>query len=54
MGRDSVRFSVSAVLSRHNSEDDEIDNRLWEKLQEEIRDLIDHPEFERISPMIGP
>jgi hypothetical protein len=37
MGRDCVEFRVTAMLSRHNSEQDRIDDTRWEELQERVR-----------------
>lgn len=52
MGRDVVKLKITATLSRHNSEDDIIDNELWEEIKNEIRCLLETPEYERISPML--
>ena len=37
MGKDCVEFRVAAMLSRHNSEQDRIDNALWEELQKRVQ-----------------
>lgn len=52
MGRQWVEFKVCAGLSRHNSEQDDIDNELWEELQERIRLIVKEHRYEPILPMV--
>lgn len=52
MGRQWEDFTVSASLSRHNSDQDEIDNALWEELQVRIRLIIMEHRYDPINPMI--
>jgi hypothetical protein len=51
MGRQWEDFKISASLSRHNSEQDIIDNSLWEELQERIKLIVMEHRYEPINPM---
>lgn len=52
MGRQWEEIKVAAHLSRHNSDQDEIDNALWEELQERISLIIMEHRYEPINPMV--
>lgn len=41
MGRETKTITVTASVSRHNSEQDKIDNDMLEYLRREIQDLVD-------------
>jgi hypothetical protein len=45
MGYDTRQLTVTALVSRHNSPQDKIDDEAWEHLGNVIREEIDtHPE----------
>lgn len=50
MGRDSREAKIAASVSDHNSEQDDIDEKLWEELLEEIRAVVRQPKYEPIRP----
>lgn len=41
MGRERVEFTVSAVLGRHNSPEDDIDDQRWAELRRRVDALTD-------------
>lgn len=45
MGRETLSMSISMLVSRHNSEQDKLDNAAWDILCSEIQQLV--WEFER-------
>lgn len=49
MGRKMVELTVTAALSNHNSEQDEVDGRAWERFATEVRTLAEREEFADIS-----
>jgi hypothetical protein len=49
MGRNMVELTVTARLSSHNSEQDDIDLRAWERFAALVRELADREEFKDIS-----
>lgn len=49
MGWDSVRWSVSGRVSRHNLENDDIDNALWDEVVKRLEEVRDDPKFERLG-----
>jgi len=51
MGRNQVELKVTAALSSHNSEQDEIDEALWEEIEERIKAIISESRYEDIRPM---
>ena len=53
MGRQMESFKVTASLSSHNSEQDDIDEALWEDLCEKIKALAADPKYAGIgAPVI--
>lgn len=49
MGYDIVKFTITGRVSRHNSEQDYIDDHEWENLVLSIQEIIDNdPEYSRI------
>lgn len=53
MGRQMVELSVTATLSRHNDEQDDADDRAWERFAALVRELAEREEFKDISPMVS-
>lgn len=51
MGRECVEFRVVATISKHNSEQDLIDDMLWEELQGRINAICMEHRYESIGPM---
>lgn len=51
MGRTHEEFKVTASLSSHNSEQDDIDDALWRDLCEKIKALAKDPKYAGIMPM---
>jgi hypothetical protein len=52
MGRKQERLTVAAHVSRHNSEQDDIDDKLWEELSNDILEVTKNPKYESINAMI--
>jgi hypothetical protein len=52
MGRQHVELKVTAAVSRHNSEKDEIDDTLWRLLELEIQKLIGQDKYKSIRPEV--
>jgi hypothetical protein len=53
MGFELVTFKVYAKVSRHNSEDDDIDDALWEGLFQRVQAICQDPIYESIDPQTG-
>lgn len=53
MGYERAELTITARLSRHNSERDAAHDELWDTLVKDIEALIESPEFADISPMIS-
>lgn len=53
MGRQMVELSVTATLSRHNDEQDDADDRAWERFGAEVQKLAEREEFKDISLMVN-
>lgn len=51
MGRSLEEYRILASLSSHNSEQDEIDEQLWEEVKRRIREIIEDPRYESINLM---
>ena len=51
MGRTFIQATLTASLSRHNSDNDQIDNALWRSLMERIRCLVTEPQYESLGIM---
>jgi hypothetical protein len=49
VGRTCEEFKVSAMLSRHNSEQDRIDDALWEELQARVRAICQEHRYASIA-----
>jgi hypothetical protein len=52
MGWDEQTLTISALVSRHNSERDRRDDHLWEELQGRIRTIVNEEKYESISAML--
>lgn len=52
MGRQWEDFTISASLSRHNSDQDITDDGLWEELQQRIELILREHRYEPINPMV--
>ena len=50
MGRETKEMTVCAWVSRHNSEQDEKDEALWEELRRRIGEVCEEPQFASIDP----
>ena len=48
MGYERVEIKITARLSRHNTDWDKKDNKLWEELCAEIKDLTYSSRYARI------
>lgn len=48
MGRDSRQATIAASVSDCNSEQDDIDEKLWEELLAEVRRIVRQPKYEPI------
>lgn len=48
MGRDGVSFTIYASLSNHNSEQDVIDEALWDELCAKIQKIAAQKKYEGI------
>jgi hypothetical protein len=51
MGWSYEAFSISAHLSSHNSEQDDIHEALWADLCRRIEELINEEKYKPITPM---
>ncbi len=51
MGYTNELFQITAKISNHNSPQDEIDERLWKELKDEVEELVNDPKYETIHPM---
>lgn len=52
MGREQVTLTVTATVSRHNSDEDKTDDALWDEFCAAVKALADDPKYESISPMM--
>lgn len=52
MGREGKSITVIATVSRHNSEQDDIDNYNWDDLVSRIENIVNEPRYERICAMV--
>ncbi len=50
MGRETQSTTIRASVSRHNSEQDEIDDALWEEIRNRIDVLIREPRYRNMYP----
>ena len=53
MGRDTRQATITASVSAHNSEQDEIDEKRWEELLAEVRKIVNQPKYETIYADLG-
>lgn len=49
MGRKTPKISVTARLSAHNDEQDDIDLRTWERFKREVQQLAEREEYRDID-----
>lgn len=49
MGRKTVELGISASLSNHNDEQDDLDRQRWEEFTAAVRELAKRPEYEEID-----
>jgi hypothetical protein len=49
MGRNTVSIEVTARLSAHNSEQDDIDLQAWERFVAAVRELAEREDFRDIG-----
>lgn len=52
MGRRQESITITAQLSSHNDEQDDIDEARWNELCGRIQALLEDERYEDISPMI--
>lgn len=52
MGRNQESITITARLSAHNDERDEVDEALWSELQTRIAAILQDQRYEDITPMI--
>lgn len=52
MGYDQAQFELTAMVSRHNSRNDQIDNLLYEDMIERIENIVKDPQYARLSPTV--
>lgn len=50
MGFERTQLTVSATVSRHNSDADRRDDLLWEDLSRRVRELAADPRYDAIMP----
>ena len=50
MGYDRRSMTVTVYVSRHNSEQDEIDDALFDDMVERIREIINDPKYADLGP----
>lgn len=50
MGREMVGIKVYATLSSHNSEQDDLDQALWDDLTSRIKAMCGEPKYDDIRP----
>jgi hypothetical protein len=43
-----MEIRVSGSLSSHNSEQDEVDRRLWEEMRKKIKEIADEPQYDHL------
>lgn len=48
MGYDTVKLTVTAAVSRHNSEQDREDDYAWERFCNRVHELAAEPEFSEL------
>lgn len=49
MGYDIVDYRITASVSRHNSDQDEEHDALWEEVKKRIQEIIDDPKYAPIQ-----
>jgi len=52
MGYDQKQILISARVSRHNSEQDQVDDGLFDDLANRIRQIVAEPQYESIEPNV--
>lgn len=52
MGREGKAVTVIATVSRHNSEQDEEHDLLWDQLVSAIKGVVAHPAYEAINAVV--
>lgn len=52
MGRRQESITITASLSSHNDEQDDIDEARWTELRGRIEDLLNESKYQDIGPMI--
>lgn len=52
MGYDMARLEVVASLSRHNINQDDVDDALWEELYERVVQICQEKKFQSIRLMV--
>lgn len=52
MGREYRTISVTCSVSRHNSEQDDLDEAAYDHMREAIEQLVKHSHYQDISPMV--
>jgi hypothetical protein len=52
MGRTFEKITVSVTLSRHNSEQDAIDDNAFVNLRNEIQEICSREDYQDIDPMV--
>lgn len=50
MGWESRTFKVHVSLDRHGGEREDEADRLWELLKDELRQVVNKPEYEALMP----
>jgi hypothetical protein len=52
MGYDRVELKITARLSRHNSEEDRVDDERWRDLIKKVTDLVYGAKYARIDAQV--
>lgn len=52
MGREMTSLRITATLSSHNSEQDDITEALWEDLRARVDEITRDPKYASIGPMV--
>lgn len=47
-----MEVKVSAAVSRHNSDQDRLDDSLWEELQHRIEMIVNEHQYQTITAMV--
>lgn len=52
MGRECIKLEIDLMVSRHNSDEDKIDDGLVDDMVEEIKKVIENKKYNKIMPCL--